>query len=149
MNALANLPAFHAYAGCLVVLVLNLIGLANATALTRAKASEVINPEDQKLNKEAKVVFEDGNDITARYRRAHRNALENTPMFMVTALVLTLQGTSATMGAALFGGYAVLRILHSICYVKGIQPFRTISFALGAVIQVVVAGLIGYGAFVS
>ena len=100
MNALAMLPAAPAYAATVVVLGLNLIGLANATALTRGQAAEVINPEDQALSKKSTVVFEGGNDKTARYRRAHRNALENTPLFMITALYLTLMGTSATVAGS-------------------------------------------------
>ncbi|HWO22468.1 MAG TPA: MAPEG family protein [Kofleriaceae bacterium] len=149
MNALAVLPAFSAYVASVVVLGLNLVGLANATALTRSKASEVINPEDMKLNSKASVVYDGGNDRTARYRRAHRNALENTPVFMITALVLTLMGVSATIGAALFYPYAGLRILHSVFYVKGIQPFRTMAFALALLIQVVVLGFIAYYTFAS
>jgi uncharacterized MAPEG superfamily protein len=147
MNALASLPAFPAYVASVVVLGLNLVGLANATAITRNKAGEVINPEDQKLNQKASVVYDGGNDRTARYRRAHRNALENTPVFMSTALVLTLMGTSATLCAALFYSYTGLRILHSVFYIKGVQPLRTIAFALALVIQVVVLGLIAYGTF--
>lgn len=146
MNVLANLPAFQAYALSTVVLGFNLVGLANATALTRGQAAEVINPEDKKLNAKAEVVFEGGNNRTARYRRAHRNALENTPWFMITAFVLTLMGTSATVGAALFYPYAILRILHSVCYVKGLQPFRTLFFVLALLIQVAVLVLIAYGA---
>ena len=149
MNALASVPAFSAYAASVVILGLNLVGLANATALTRNKAGEVINPEDMKLNQKASVVYDGGNDRTARYRRAHRNALENTPVFMITAFVLTLMGLSATLGAALFYPYAGLRILHSVFYVKGVQPFRTISFALALLIQVAVLGLIAYHAFVA
>ena len=99
------------------------------------------------VHAKAEVVFEGGNDRTARYRRAHRNALENTPWFMITAFVLTMMGTSATVGAALFYPYAALRIVHSVCYVKGIQPFRTMSFVLALLIQVAVLVLIGYGAF--
>jgi len=147
MNALASLPAFSAYAVSVIALGLNLVGLANATALTRARAGEVINPEDRKINQKASVVYDEGNDQTARYRRAHRNALENTPLFMITALVLTLMGASATIGAALFYPYAGLRILHSVCYVKQIQPFRTMTFALAALIQIVMLGLIGYYTF--
>jgi uncharacterized MAPEG superfamily protein len=147
MNALASIPAFSAYAVSVMALGLNLLGLANATALTRARANEVINPEDKRLNQKASVVYDEGNDRTARYRRAHRNALENTPLFMITALVLTLMGTSATIGAALFYPYVGLRILHSVCYVKQIQPFRTIAFVLGALIQVAVLGFIGYYTF--
>jgi prostaglandin-E synthase 1 len=147
MNALASLPAFSAYAVSVIALGLNLVGLANATALTRARADEVINPEDKKFNQKASVVYDEGNDRTARYRRAHRNALENTPLFMITALVLTFMGTSATIGAALFYPYAGLRILHSVCYVKQLQPFRTISFGLSALIQIAVLGFIGYYTF--
>ena len=113
------------------------------------KAKEVINPEDQALSKKSTVVLEGGNDKTARYRRAHRNALENTPLFMITALYLTLMGTSATVAAALFYPYAAMRILHSLCYVKAIQPFRTVSFVIALLIQVGVLGLIGYGTFVA
>lgn len=149
MNALATLPSFSAYAVSVIALGLNLLGLANATALTRARANEVINPEDKRLNQKASVVYDDGNDRTARYRRAHRNALENTPLFMITAFVLTLMGTSATIGAALFYPYVGLRILHSVCYVKQIQPFRTMTFALAALIQAVVLGFIGYYTFAS
>ena len=54
-------------------------------------------------------------------------------------------GDVGNVGAALFYSYAALRILHSICYVKAIQPFRTISFVLALTIQVAVLGLIGYG----
>lgn len=147
MNALASLPAFSAYAVSVIALGLNLVGLANATALTRARANEVINPEDQKLNQKASVVYEEGNERTARYRRAHRNALENTPLFMITALVLTLMGGSATLGAVLFYPYAALRILHSVSYVKQLQPFRTITFATAALIQVAVLAIIGYHTF--
>lgn len=149
MNALAALPAFQPYVISVLVLGANLVGLANATALTRGQASEVINPEDKALNKKATVVYDAGNDKTARYRRAHRNALENTPVFMTTALVLTMMGTAPTIAPILFYSYAGLRIVHSICYVRGIQPFRTMSFAIALIIQVVVLGLIGYGAFAS
>ncbi|HTJ85104.1 MAG TPA: MAPEG family protein [Polyangiaceae bacterium] len=147
MNLLSSLPALQPYVISVVVLGFNLIGLANATALTRGQASEVINPEDQALNKKATVVYEGGNDKTARYRRAHRNALENVPVFMTTALLLTLMGVSATVGAALFYSFAALRIIHSFCYVKSIQPFRTISFVLALTLQAVVLGFIGYFAF--
>lgn len=147
MNMLAGVPAFTPYAVSTIVLGLNLLGLANATVVSRARAKEVINPEDKKLNDKASVVYDEGNELTARYRRAHRNALENTPLFMITAFVLAMMGASSTIGAALFYSYAGLRILHSICYVKQIQPFRTITFAVSSLIQLGVLGLIGYHTF--
>ena len=147
MNTLTTLPAFQAYAAATLVLGFNLLGIANATAVTRTQAKECINPEDTKLGKDNKVVFDEGNDRTQRYRRAHRNALENSPLFIITAFVLTLMGTSATLGWALFGSFAAFRVLHTVCYVKGIQPFRTMFFGLAQLVQFVVLGLIVYGAF--
>lgn len=146
MSAVTS-PVFQAYVATTIVLGLNLLALANNTALTRAKAGQVVNPEDTRLNKGAEVVYEAGNERTARYRRAHRNALENIPLFLVTGFLLTLTSISLTFAAALFGAFALLRIVHSVCYVGQIQPFRTASFALSAIVQVVVLGYLGYAAF--
>lgn len=148
MSALAQDPVFQSYVVTAVVLGLNLLGLANASAFTRGQASEVINPEDQKLNPKATVVFEGGNDRTARYRRAHRNALENSPLFLITGLILVMVGPAYALATALFATFAVARILHSVCYVKGIQPFRTIFFVIGQLTQVTVLGLLLYEIFV-
>ncbi len=77
-------PTFQPYAASTIVLGLNLLVLANSTALTRAKSSEAINPEDTVFNKEAAVVYEAGDDRTSRYKRAHRNALENISRFSLS-----------------------------------------------------------------
>jgi uncharacterized MAPEG superfamily protein len=82
-----------------------------------------------------------------RQRAREKKITGATPVFMTTALVLTMMGVSATVAAALFYSYAALRIAHSVCYVRGIQPLRTISFVLALIIQVVVLRIIGYGAF--
>jgi uncharacterized membrane protein YecN with MAPEG domain len=146
MNPLLHTPVMQAYLASAVVLGLNLLTLANNTALSRAKASEVVNPEDQKLNKDAAVVLDEGNEKTRRYRRAHRNALENIPLFLITGYLLTLTGIGTVFAFVLFGLFTFLRVLHSIAYIKGLQPWRTASFALGAIVQVIVLGYIGYAA---
>jgi uncharacterized MAPEG superfamily protein len=140
-------PVFQAYVASALALGVNLLVLANNTALTRAKASEVVNPEDTVLNAEAKVVYEAGNDRTERYRRAHRNALENIPLFLITGFLLTLTGVSFTAAAVLFGVFVLARIVHSIAYVGQMQPWRTAAFAVGAIDQVVILGFIAYGVF--
>ena len=147
-SVIAN-PVTQLYVATAVVLGFNLLTLANNTALTRAKASEVINPEDKKLNAEADVVFEAGNDKTARYRRAHRNALENIPLFLITGFLLTLTSISFTGAAVFFGIFVFARIVHSVCYVGGIQPFRTMSFVIGALTQAALLGYLGYATFIA
>ena len=140
-------PVFQSYVGAVVVLSLNVLGLANATAFTRSQHAEVINPEDKKLNDQAAVVYEEGNDKTQRYRRAHRNALENVPLFMITGLLFVMTGPGSALAAAIFATFTVCRIAHSVCYVKSIQPFRTMFFAFGMLTQVVMLGFICWKVF--
>ena len=140
-------PVLQAYIVSTIVLGLNLLVLASNTAVTRSKAGEVVNPEDKKLNESAEVVYEDGNATTARYRRAHRNALENIPMFVITGFLLTLTPISLPFAAGLFGAFTLLSVAHSFCYVKGVQPLRTATFGLAAITQLVVLGYLGYAAF--
>ncbi len=139
----------QAYLASAVVLGFNVVLLAQATAVTRAKAKEVINPEDTKLNDAATVVFDEGNDRTARIRRAHRNALENVPLFLTTGYLLTLTGISFGLAATLFGIFVVFRLVHSITYVGSIQPWRTASFGISNVTQMVMLGYLFYAAFVA
>ncbi len=149
MNPLTDNPAMQLYFASTVVLGLNLLVLANNTALSRAKATEVVNPEDKKLNPKADVVFEGGNDLTFRYRRAHRNALENIPLFLITGYLLALTPIPFAALATLFGIFVAARISHSICYLKGLQPFRTASFAIGALVQLGMLGYLGYQVAIS
>lgn len=144
MNPISENHVFQAYLSSAVVLGLNLLVLANNTALTRATAVEVVNPEDKKLNKQATVVFDAGNEKTARYRRAHRNALENIPLFLITGYLLTLTSISFGLAAALFGVFVFARLSHSVAYVTSAQPWRTASFGIGALVQLGMLLYLGY-----
>lgn len=142
-------PVLQAYLLTTVVLGFNLLVLANNTALTRAKADEVVNPEDTKLNAKAAVVLEAGNDKTFRYRRAHRNALENVPLFLITGYLLTLTPIPLVGAAVLYGVFALARVSHSICYVARLQPWRTASFGIGALTQAALLVYLGYAAIMA
>lgn len=142
-------PTLQAYAASAIVLGFNLLILANNTALSRAMSSEVINPEDKVLNKDANVVYEEGNDKTARYKRAHRNALENIPLFLITGMLLVMVGVPTTTARILFGIFVVARVLHSFAYIRQWQPWRTMSFAIGALDQAAILGFIGYYVFIA
>jgi microsomal prostaglandin-E synthase 1 len=139
-------PVLHAYVATCVILGLNLLVLANNTALTRAFSNEVVNPEDTRLNSGALVVYDAGNDRTARYRRAHRNALENIPLFLVTGLLLPVVGVSLPVALGLYGVFVVSRVVHSVAYVRQLQPWRTASFAIGALTQIVLLVVVAWTA---
>ena len=68
---------------CSATLVMNLLFLANGTALARAKRKEVLNPEDKNISLNAESTVQEINqEQVARWRRAHLNALENILPFL-------------------------------------------------------------------
>jgi len=147
VDTLIDNPVFQAYVASAVVLGMNMLVLANNTALARAGADEVVNPEDVVLNKNAKVVGNAGIEKVERYRRAHRNALENIPLFLITGFVLTLTPVPFLTAAILFGIFVFFRVVHSFAYMKQKQPFRTASFAISALDQVALLGFLAYYTF--
>jgi uncharacterized MAPEG superfamily protein len=121
---------FSAYALTSAILAAHLVLLAFYTAAVRAMRKRYLNPEDAKLNKAELVEIEHAD--VQRVKRAHQNALENAvPFFVIGALYLA---TGATKTGAQIYCYTFLgaRLLHSLFYVRAMQPFRTISFAIGA-----------------
>lgn len=127
---------FEIYVICSSILVLNLLFLAGGTALTRARNKQVINDEDKALNAAASVQEIDEGAV-ARWRRAHLNALENILPFLPMGFLLVTVRPSTVLAGALMGIFTLFRLSHSFCYIKGIQPWRTASFAI-AVLSLVV-----------
>lgn len=121
-----------AYSICTLILCLNITLLWFASGGSRVKTKTTPNPEDAKtVSKGAEVVPENPPEV-ARVLRAHTNALVNIVPFLFVAQVYVGAGASGTMAWAFFGTFTVARILHSICYLGGIQPWRTASFGVGA-----------------
>jgi len=71
----------------------------------------------------------------ARSNRAHSNMVENLTPFAIIIVVAHIAGVSNdwTQGGAL--GFLVLRILHAICYIGGLTPWRTHAFNLSLVAE--------------
>lgn len=64
----------------------------------------------------------------ARSRRALGNLQETLPVFLTLAIlsiVLDEQGWLSLAGAGLF---LVARVAHAYCYMRGLSPWRSISF---------------------
>jgi uncharacterized MAPEG superfamily protein len=126
MNLFTEFPGLKAYALASVLVGLNMIVLAGMTGAARGKTKSFNNPEDARgapLNIE--------HERVARIRRAQQNAIESAIMFYPIALVYVLSGVSETGARAYCFTYALARILHTIFYLAGKQPWRTISYAVG------------------
>jgi len=110
----------------LLALKMSAVGVYTSTLRLRRKI--FATPEDYAL-RGAPVRTRD-EDIE-RARRAHRNDLENVLPFFVVGFVYVLTRPSFTAAAIYFWGYLIARILHSIFYIRSMQPHRTIAFTAG------------------
>src|SRR5438105_712859 len=123
MNPLLD-PVFKYYALAAAIIALQLLALAGVTGATRGRRKTFVNPEDATLQKGTQSDL-DHPDVR-RAQRAHQNALESAvPFFIVGALYVA---TGATKNGAMiyFGTFVAARLLHSLFYLMGKQPFRTI-----------------------
>lgn len=129
-----DLPAYKPLALFTVLLVMKVGAMAFITANTRRKVKVVLNPEDVGVNPGSHAEPQEAPE-TLRVKRAHLNDLENIPGFLILALLFTLAGGSSVGGWSYFGVYFAARLLHSICYLNAVQPWRTASFFLGQLTQ--------------
>jgi glutathione S-transferase len=134
MNATLSDPVFQLYALCCSILIITLYGLGFWTAKIRNDRKVVINAEDSKINGGAKVGDIEHADVL-RIKRAHLNALENAVPFFVIGLLYTMTSPTLTMARVLFFLFVGIRVFHAIFYLSAKQPFRTMSFAIGAIVN--------------
>ena len=131
MNDLLTLanPAFKTYVLAATFVGLQLVLLALWTGTVRAMRKVFVFPEDARLNKGEQVKAEHVDVL--RVQRAHANLLENAVPFLIIGLAYVATGASASGAELLMYGFVGARVLHSIVYLAGRQPFRTIAFGLG------------------
>jgi len=120
--------AFRVFAAVSAALVLKMVGLAYLTGAARMTKKCYPNPEDAKFFKgDAKE-----HELTQRIQRAHANSLENEPLFILLGLLWIFLG--AHTGAIQIYAYTffIARVLHSLCYVFKLQPWRTLMYTVGS-----------------
>lgn len=136
MDTLLSQPVFQAYAFSVSILVVTLYGLGFNTAKVRNDRKIVVNPEDAGINGGARVADIDHPDVQ-RIKRAHINLLENAAPFFAIGLLFSLTSPGLLFARALFTVFVVVRVLHALFYLTAKQPFRTLSFAVGAIVNLI------------
>jgi microsomal prostaglandin-E synthase 1 len=140
-NLAAN-PAFIDYALSLLVLSLNMLLLWVYSGLVRGKTMTTPNTEDAStVSKGAQLADRDPPEV-ARVLRAHQNAVANILPFALLGLVFVLLGGGGTAAAAIFGVFTFARVAHSLSYLGGRQPWRSIWFGVGGLTTLVLIGFI-------
>jgi uncharacterized MAPEG superfamily protein len=123
--AIQNL-AFVSYAVACAVLLTHLQTIWLYSGFVRSKTGTAPNPEDAR----GKTTVRDADPPeVARVLRVHANGQASVYPFLFLGLVYVLAGGSADFAAWDFGIFAAARILHSVAYLAGRQPWRSIFYA--------------------
>jgi uncharacterized MAPEG superfamily protein len=119
------------YALTAIILTLKMSAISVVQGLARTRAKVFINPEDARTFG-TQTAAEEAPTVN-RAARAWRNDLENIPIFLILGWIYVSAGLSTTPFVIYCVVFVIARILHTICYLNGVQPLRTISFVLGSV----------------
>ena len=128
MDAMVQGMPFKIFASVCALLIVKIALLASAVAVARTKKKVWKSPEDVKMFG-GKVTTDEG---VERLSRAHQNALENVLPFAVVGLLYTFMGASGGAMQVYCYTFFIARILHTLCYLAKLQPFRSISAVVGA-----------------
>jgi glutathione S-transferase len=118
--------ALHWYSLCVVALFLKMFGLSVYQGLHRIGKrtfddAAVFNkpPAAEELPQ------------VQRAAKAWLNDLENIPIFIGLGTAYVLTGASPGAATWLFSTFTIARILHTLMYLLCLQPWRTITYAVG------------------
>ncbi len=127
------MPLLRMYAITAIVLTLKMFANSIVQGRGRVTSGVFTIPEDAKIfggRVEAQEV-----PIVQRAAAAWRNDLENIPIFLILAWIY-VAATGLSAGAFQFYciAFMLARIGHTFCYLNSIQPWRTASFTVGALV---------------
>ncbi len=128
-SVMLSFPGFRLHALCTIVLILKMTAVGIYTAVTRSRLKVALNPEDA-ARSGAQLTTTEHPEVE-RVLRAHRNDLENIPTFLILGLIAVLAGAPVLGLRICFIAFTAARVVHSIAYIKSMQPWRSLSFGVG------------------
>jgi glutathione S-transferase len=121
--------ALHWYSLCVVALFLKMFGLSVYQGFHRIGTRTFVNPDDAAVFNKLPAAFE--LPQVQRAAKTWLNDLENIPIFIGLGTAYVLTGASPGAATWLFSIFTIARILHTLMYLLGLQPWRTITYAVG------------------
>jgi glutathione S-transferase len=121
---------YQFYALTTVILFFKMFANSVVQALARTGTKTFTNPEDAKFFG-ASAPAADEMPIVKRAAAAWRNDLENIPIFLFLGLIYVTLGCWPEGVYIYFTIFVIARILHTVVYLRGLQPARTIFYSLG------------------
>ena len=134
LSELYAIPAFRLYALVALLLILKMFAVAFYVAALRVRRKVFSAPEDYETFDAAPRATAD--EEIERARRAHLNDLENILPFLAAGLLYALTAPSMGVARVYFWGFLLARVFHTVAYIGGLQPHRTIAYAVGIVLTI-------------
>src|SRR5713101_7082251 len=116
-----------------IVLTLKMSAISVVQGRARVAAGIFVNPEDAKTFQASQGPADA--PAVQRASRAWLNDLENIPIFLILCGIYVAAGLSTTAFVIYCLIFMTARIAHTIFYLSSIQPMRTISYTVGAVVS--------------
>ncbi|MFJ2409118.1 MAPEG family protein [Pseudomonas sp. NPDC087814] len=131
------------YALCVLVLFLKMLAISCYQGFFRLRFRAFTNHED------AAFFHRDANPQelpqVSRAEKAWANDLENIPLFFILGGLCLAMETPGTATAGLFCLFTAARVMHTVMYLSGRQPWRTLAYGVGVLCLSGLAGLLGAG----
>ncbi|MGA8640414.1 MAPEG family protein [Candidatus Binatus sp.] len=121
---------YQFYALTTVILFFKMIAISVVQGVGRVNTKTFVTAEDARFFAQAPPALEEA-PIVKRAAMAWRNDLENIPMFLFLGLIYVTVGCWPEGAYIYFTIFVIARILHTIAYLNGMQPWRTIFFTVG------------------
>jgi glutathione S-transferase len=129
---------YHFYALTTVILFFKMFANSIVQGLARINARAFVTPEDARFFAHAPAVADEV-PIVKRAAMCWRNDLENIPIFLFLGLIYVTLGCWPEGVYIYFTIFVIARILHTIAFLNGLQPWRTIFFTIGMFVCVTLA----------
>lgn len=133
-------PAMPAFSLALIALFLKTTLTSVLQVAARFRTRSFSAPEDAKWAGVRLAPAEGG--LVQRCSNVWRNDTENLPLFLALALSYVLLGASQEVASRLFALYVALRYLHTVVYLRGLQPWRALFYLGGMAVCAVIAAQI-------
>jgi len=104
----------------------------------RLRTKTFVTPEDAQFFAHSPPAPDEA-PIVKRAAMVWRNDLENIPLFLFLGLIYVTLGCWPGGAFIYFTIFVIARILHTVAYLNGLQPWRTIFFTLGTTICFILA----------
>src|SRR5208337_4522829 len=124
---------YQFYALITVILFFKMVSISLVQGVGRTSTKTFVTPEDAEFFAHAPPAQEEA-PIVKRAMNAWRNDLENIPIFLFLGLIYVPLGCWPGGAFIYFSIFVVARILHTITFLNGLQPWRTIVFTVGLTI---------------